>query len=335
MSMPYGTPPPRQASGRGAGLDLGSILGPAAGLLGLAIWFCALSGEAQLYVGGIPLALFLTGGLLAAATVLPDAPRTLVPAAVASAVGLLSLLLIVIAGPSVDGESTPALVFVILVLGLLQLAACVVALLLAAGLIPSPMGGSSRPERGPQSGSFPASPEGPPLGRGQPGYGPGVPPPGYAPPPGSGPPPGYSASPGYGPPPGYSASPGYGPPAGYSASPGYGPPAGYSASPGYGPPPHSESAGSGYGSPGYGGPGSGTPEYGGPGYGSPGRASPVSGGSGGPPPWPHPGAPSGPGPQSEPATGPQSSGPPQSGEPQPTRQMPAPPPDEADRPGPG
>ncbi|MDP8969981.1 MAG: DUF5336 domain-containing protein, partial [Actinomycetota bacterium] len=180
MSMPYGTSPaPRRASGPGAGLDLAGILGAGAGLLGLAIWFCALSAEAQLYVGGIPLALFLAGGLLAAATALPRAPRTLVPAAVASAVALLSLLLIVITGPTVDGASTPALVFVILVLGFLQLAACVVALLFDAGLITSPIASSPRPERAPHSGSFPASGEGPPLGRGQPGYGPGGAPPAY------------------------------------------------------------------------------------------------------------------------------------------------------------
>ncbi len=189
MSAPYGQPPaapqPGPSPSRGGGLDLGGILALVALGLGLVIYFCNFSADALGFSSPL-LYFFLVAGFLGAGTLLPRAPAVLVPAAVLAAAGTLGTLnAVVLADP-------PSIVIVILVLGLLQTAALVGAVLVDAGMIkmkpaPAPFPGQ---QWGPPSGSFPAQPgqfppgqygQGPAgqYGQGQPGqpgqYGPGQP----------------------------------------------------------------------------------------------------------------------------------------------------------------
>jgi hypothetical protein len=113
--------------------------------------------------------LLLGGGLLAGASALPRAGRVLLPGAVLALTGALLLLQLV-----ASGGTTPGLIVFMLILGIVEAGAAIVAFLMDAGIV-------SAPDRRPR----------PPQQSQQPGYGP---PPGYAPQ-------GYGAPPqGYGPP---------------------------------------------------------------------------------------------------------------------------------------
>lgn len=191
MSAPYGQQPPAPPSGpsrpsRG-GLDLIGILALAAAGLGLIIYVCSFAPSALLVRITFGLPLFVGAGLVAAATLLPNGRRWLVPAAVLAALGTLGLLVAVTSefpGPppplGVD-EGTGGLVIAILVLGFLQTGVLVAAVLLDSGLItPEAAGGWSSRRRGAQppapQGQYPAGQHPPPSGQYQypPGrYGPG------------------------------------------------------------------------------------------------------------------------------------------------------------------
>ena len=157
MSAPYGQPPaapqPGPSPSRGGGLDLGGILALAALGLGLIIYLCNFSANG-LGVSSPLLYFFLVAALLGAGTLLPKAPAVLVPAAVLAAAGSLGTLnAVVLAGQS-------SIVIVILVLGLLQTAALVGAVLVDAGMIKMKPKQTPSPGQqwGPPSGSFPAQP---------------------------------------------------------------------------------------------------------------------------------------------------------------------------------
>ncbi|MGH3929463.1 MAG: DUF5336 domain-containing protein, partial [Pseudonocardiaceae bacterium] len=157
------------------GLDLAKILAIATGGLGLVIYFLSFGDDVGGYLRGLTGVLLLGGGLLAAASVLPKVPATLVPAAVAVATGTLFLLIDVAAGPPLlgGGSAVPGLAIVALILAFLELAAVVLALLMSVGLMNMPP--RSRPLRPQswepqQSGGYP--------GQAAPGGYPGPPPPG-------------------------------------------------------------------------------------------------------------------------------------------------------------
>ncbi len=158
MSAPYGQPPaasqPDPSPSRGGGLDLGGILALAALGLGLIIYFCNFSANG-LGVSSPLLYFFLVAALLGAGTLLPKAPAVLVPAAVLAAAGSLGTLnAVVLAGQS-------SIVIVILVLGLLQTAALVGAVLVDAGMIsmkPKSTPFPAQQQWGAPSGSFPPPP---------------------------------------------------------------------------------------------------------------------------------------------------------------------------------
>lgn len=203
MSVPYGQPPagqppaaaqPGSSSSSDAGLDLSKILALVTGGLGLIIYFLSFTGGAGLYLRtGLVGFLLVSGALLAAASVLPKAPATLVPAAVLAVTGTLFLLIDVTTGPgflTAGGNvvETPGLAIAALVLAFLESAACVVGLLATAGVVkltprpgpaPAPLWGPQQPfgypggpaqggypgqqPVGPHSGGFPPQPQQPPY----------------------------------------------------------------------------------------------------------------------------------------------------------------------------
>jgi len=157
MSVPYGqppvAPPPGPTSSPAGGLGLGKILALVAGGLGLVIYFLSFADDAG-YFSGIIGILLLGGGLLAAASVLPKAPATLVPAAVLVVTGTLSMLVGVASGIEV-----PAMAVVALILAFLQSAAGVLALLADVGVVKMAPRPSSYPQQwGPQPGAYPSGP---------------------------------------------------------------------------------------------------------------------------------------------------------------------------------
>lgn len=186
MSVPYGQPPapqqPGPPSSPGGGLGLGRILALVTGGLGLVLFFLSFADDAGGYLRTGLLGLLLVGGgLLAAASVLPKVPNTLVPGAVVVVTATLFLLIDVTKDPVFlsGGEAeTPALGVVVLILAFVQAAAVVVAVLFDSGVIsmapkPSPFpqqqwgqpggypgapGGYPGQQVGPQSGGFPAQP---------------------------------------------------------------------------------------------------------------------------------------------------------------------------------
>lgn len=169
MSVPYGgyppaAPPPAHRAGPGGGSDLGHTLGLVAAGLGLLIYACSFADSAAGVANGLILPLLLAGGLLAGTVALPQAPNLRLPAALLVAVGVLVLLLAVVK------NEIGAMVVVILLAGLLQLAACVVALLMDHGLVKlGSRGGRVQPGGwNPQSGSLPQQGYGGPQ---QQGYG--------------------------------------------------------------------------------------------------------------------------------------------------------------------
>ncbi len=157
MSAPYGQSPatsqPGPSRSRGGGLDLGGILALVALGLGLIIYFCNFSASALGFSSPL-LYFFLVAALLSAGTLLPKAPAVLVPAAVLAAAGTLGTLNAVVLADQ------PSIVIVILVLGLLQTAALVGAVLVDAGITPMKPKSTPFPAQqwGPPSGSFPPPP---------------------------------------------------------------------------------------------------------------------------------------------------------------------------------
>ncbi|MDQ3886109.1 MAG: DUF5336 domain-containing protein [Actinomycetota bacterium] len=156
MSVPYGQPPAAPQSGpsssRGGGLDLGGILALAGLVLGLIIYFCNFSVSALGFSSPL-LYFFLVAALLGAGALLPKAPATLVPAAVLAMVGTLGTLnAVVLVDP-------PPIVILILVLGVLQTAALVGAVLVDTGMIKTKPKGVSFPgQQWGSSGSFQTQP---------------------------------------------------------------------------------------------------------------------------------------------------------------------------------
>jgi hypothetical protein len=137
MSLPFGSQPavsqPNPPAEPGSANNLGFILVLVATGLSLLVYACSFSDVAAfgLAGGSVVLALLLAGGLLAGVNVLPKAPKTLLPAAVLTAVGVLILLLVVIKSEG----STPAILLIILIASILQLGAVVTALLMELGLV--------------------------------------------------------------------------------------------------------------------------------------------------------------------------------------------------------
>ncbi|MGH4027128.1 MAG: DUF5336 domain-containing protein [Pseudonocardiaceae bacterium] len=235
MSLPYGQPPPAQqqpgpSNSPSGGLGLSKILAIVPGGLGLVLYFLSFTDGAGGYLRDLVGVLLLGGGLLAAASVLPKAPATLLPGTVAALTGALFLLVSVAKGPPFvdlpgDVGGTPALAVVAVILALLEAAACVAAVLLDAGLVKMAL--TPRPSRFPQRSWGPA-PGAPPQGAYPGAY------PGSAGPPG-GQAPGGQAPGGW---PGAGVYPGFtggypGGPGGYPGA-GSGYPGGYPAGPGPG-----------------------------------------------------------------------------------------------------
>lgn len=178
MSAPYGQQPPAPPGtsrpSRGS-LDLGRVLALVPAGLGLIVYLGCFASAASAVRGSLSLVLFLGAGLLSAATLLPNVSRMLVPAAVLSALGSLTLLISVVSSPvSVppfeQEASRPGIVIAILILGILQTGVLVSTVLLEAGIIaPTAGGGPSRqPSRAAQSpappGQYPPGQYGPPPG---------------------------------------------------------------------------------------------------------------------------------------------------------------------------
>jgi hypothetical protein len=169
MSVPYGLSPAAQQPGpptATAGPGLGNVLAIATGGLGLVIYLLSFSADVGGYLRtGLVGVLLLGGALLAAASALPKAPATLVPAAVLVVTGTLWLLIDVTNGPAFLGPAsevvtTPGLAVVALVLAFLESAVCVVALLAQAGIVkmtPRP-GPYPQPQWGPPPGGYPGGP---------------------------------------------------------------------------------------------------------------------------------------------------------------------------------
>ncbi|MGH3936509.1 MAG: DUF5336 domain-containing protein, partial [Pseudonocardiaceae bacterium] len=176
MSVPYGQPPPAQQqpapnSSPGGGLGLSKILAIVPGVLGLVIYFLSFTDGAGGYLRDLFGVLLLGGGLLAAASALPKASATLVPATVSVLTGALFLLVAVAKGPiflELPGAAgqTPALAVVAVILALLESAACVAAVLLQAGVVTM----APRPRPFPQRSWAPQQPGGYAGGPPQGGY---------------------------------------------------------------------------------------------------------------------------------------------------------------------
>lgn len=179
MSYPSGPPggyPGQQSHGGGpvfgqppaapnplSRLGISGMLALGVSVLSLVAYFVSFGGGA-----GIEVLSLLAGGLLAGLSLLPGGPATLPYAAVLSVVGGLGALDSVI---NISGGSVATSLILILVFGLLQAVAAVVALLLEHGLIklaPSPaVPHSAYPPGGPFPGQPPQQPRpqaGPPSG---------------------------------------------------------------------------------------------------------------------------------------------------------------------------
>ncbi|HEX3791022.1 MAG TPA: DUF5336 domain-containing protein [Pseudonocardiaceae bacterium] len=137
----FGQPPARPNPLSGLGIP--GLLTLAVLVLALASYLCSFGGGY-----GLEVLALLAGGLLAGLALLPKAPNTLPFAVVLSVVGGLGMLDTVI---NASGGGLPTTVILVLVLGLLQAIASVVALLLEYGMIklapraavPHPAGPSS------------------------------------------------------------------------------------------------------------------------------------------------------------------------------------------------
>jgi Family of unknown function (DUF5336) len=160
MSVPFGgsqpaVPQSSSSSAPTAGSNIEYILALIAAGLALVIYAMSFSSDA--FDAGITtslvLPLLLGGGLLAGANALPTRPKTLLPATLLTAIGVLLLLAFVI-----KNEDANAIVVVIMIAGLLELAASAVALLVDQGVIKmtprAPSYGAPAGAWPPQSGGF-------------------------------------------------------------------------------------------------------------------------------------------------------------------------------------
>ena len=163
----YGPPPPK--ANLLAGMTLPVLLALGVTLLGVVGYFCGFSDEAQ--AASLDVRLMLLAGLLAAFRAVPNGPRYFPVAAVIAVLAGLSLL------DTVIGISeTSGIVVVLLIIGILQMAAAVVALLFDLGVLKVPAPRHSQQEQwhpqqeqyGPPPGQY-----GPPGQYPQPGQQPG------------------------------------------------------------------------------------------------------------------------------------------------------------------
>ncbi len=177
--MPYGQSPPAQAPGPfsppDAGLGLGNAFAIIAGGLGVIIYILSFADDASGYLrAGLLGIMLLGGGLLAAASALPQAPATVVPATVLVVTATLFLFIDVVKNPvvflpTVGTVNTPTVAVVALIVALVEAGACVAALLAESGLLKA----APRPSPYQQQSSGPRQPGGhpspPPDQYGQPG----------------------------------------------------------------------------------------------------------------------------------------------------------------------
>jgi Family of unknown function (DUF5336) len=154
--------PPQPQANPLAGVNLPVLLSLGMTLLGLIAYFLGFSDEAS--QAGQEILLFLVAGLLAAFRALPNGPKFLPVAAVLSVAGALSMLDTVIGIP--EGAKTPGIIVVLLIMGILQMAVAVVAVLFDFGILKIP---APQPQYGPPSGQFPQQPPPPPGQYGSPG----------------------------------------------------------------------------------------------------------------------------------------------------------------------
>ncbi|MDS0132285.1 MULTISPECIES: DUF5336 domain-containing protein [unclassified Amycolatopsis] len=162
-------PHSHQASAGGAGLpqNLPLLLALVVAGLGLVQYFLGFSDNGEVGLGGTFL---LGGGLLAGMTALPKGPKTLPFAALFSVLGALEVL-----DTLVGMQTSPGIVTVILILGILQMLAAVAALLIAHDVIKPPAPKPAAPSYGGQYGQQQFGQQGQGQGQqfGQPGHGPG------------------------------------------------------------------------------------------------------------------------------------------------------------------
>jgi hypothetical protein len=147
-----------------AGVNLPVLLSLGMTLLGLIAYFIGFSDEAG--QADQQILLLLVAGLLAGFRALPNGPKFLPVAAVLSVAGGLSMLDGVIGIP--EGAKTPGIIVVLLIMGILQMAVAVIAVLFDFGIIKMP---APQPvQYGPPSGQFPPQQPPPPPGQyGSPG----------------------------------------------------------------------------------------------------------------------------------------------------------------------
>jgi len=165
------TPPhAHQAPSGGSGLpqNLPLLLALVVAGLGVVQYFLGFSDNGDVGLGGVFL---LGGGLLAAMQLLPKGPKTLPFAALFSVLGALGVL-----DTLIGMQTSPGIVTVILILGILQMLVAVGALLIEQGVIKPPSPKPAAPSYGGQYGQ-PGQPSQQQYGQqgqqfGQPGHGP-------------------------------------------------------------------------------------------------------------------------------------------------------------------
>jgi len=161
------------SGGGAAGLpqNLPLLLALVVAVLGLVQYFLGFSDNGDVGLGGVFL---LGGGLLAAMQLLPKGPKTLPFAALFSVLGALGVL-----DTLIGMQTSPGIVTVILILGILQMLVAVGALLIEQGVIKPPSPKPAAPSYGGQYGQ-PGQPSQQQYGQqgqqgqqfGQPGHGP-------------------------------------------------------------------------------------------------------------------------------------------------------------------
>jgi hypothetical protein len=165
---PHSHQAPSGAAGLTQNLPLLLALGVA--LFGLVQYFLGFSEAGDVGLGGVFL---LGGGLLAGMHALPKGPKTLPFAALFSVLGALYVL-----DALVGMQTSPGIVTVILILGILQMVAAVGALLLEYDVVKPPAPKPAAPSYGGQYGGQPGQQQqygqpGQQYGQQQPGHGPG------------------------------------------------------------------------------------------------------------------------------------------------------------------
>lgn len=142
----YGVP--QQQANPLAGVSLPVLLSLGVTLLGVVAYFCGFSDEAT--GAETQIVVMLIAGLLAAFRALPDGPKFLPVAAVLSTAGALWELDAVIGIPK--GVSTPGILVVVLIMGILQMLVAVAALLFDFGVLKLP---PPQPAYAPPAGQYP------------------------------------------------------------------------------------------------------------------------------------------------------------------------------------